>query len=135
MAGRIPSAGPRIGSVWFAVCTNGVAPLDPEREYELLNKPGRRSQSVLLHAPRNNPQEVVMVAGLPGINAAVAFKNSAYQLEGQLVEVDDGLAIYDNALVIAVRSEIRDAGVVLGPGITPGSTHEVVITALILPQD
>lgn len=102
-------------------------PLEIPRPYEVLRRPGMSGVSVLFHAPRFEPFTLGTLSSANGESAAYLLASRFAALRQQRVLVDDGIVAAAGTLVLDCRSQVRDAGLVIG-GAAPGDTWEVSTT-------
>jgi hypothetical protein len=99
-------------------------PLEIPRPYTVLRRPGMAAGSVLFHGAGFDPFALPTLASAPTRDAARRLANNFAAMRAQRVRVDDDLVAYDGTVVLDCRSEVRDAGLVLG-GTSVGDRWEV----------
>jgi hypothetical protein len=123
---------PTLGSYKFSLCTQAIMPQTPDEEYLVLGKPGMGDQAALFFAPRWKPQAVRFFHGVGTETAARKLRDDLRALRRQRIDLDDDMGTYKQALVLSVVTVWRDAGMVLGPGLS-GARYELDIVAFVLP--
>jgi hypothetical protein len=125
---------PYIGSNVLSLCSAAITPHYPQRQFQVLDRPGMSDQSTLFHAAKWKPLEVVMLHGVADNTAADALIAAIVALIRSKVILGDGLRDYTNVLILQVAGFRREAGMVLGPFIAAGAVIEVEIRAIVLPD-